>query len=50
VAIGVKCGPHGGKKKQDEVMDRSRCRVTAHDRSLHVGFAAVHHKTIGLLG
>jgi hypothetical protein len=36
--------------KQDEVVDRSRCRVAAHDRSLHAGFAAVHQKTIGLLG
>jgi hypothetical protein len=35
VASGVKCGPH----------DRSRCRVAAHNRSLHTGFAAVHHKT-----
>jgi hypothetical protein len=31
-------------------VDRSRCRVAAHDRSLHVGFAVVHQKTIGLLG
>jgi hypothetical protein len=37
-------------RKQDGVMDRSRCRVGAHDRSLHTGFAAVHHKTVGLLG
>jgi hypothetical protein len=36
--------------KQDEVVDRSRCRVAAHDWSLHAGFAAVHQKTIGLLG
>jgi hypothetical protein len=34
VASGVKC------------VDRSRCRVAAHDRSLHAGFAAVHHKTV----
>jgi hypothetical protein len=33
------------QEKQDEVVDRSRCRVAAHNRSLHVGFAAVHHKT-----
>jgi hypothetical protein len=38
------------QEKQDEVVDRSRCRVAAHDRSLHAGFAAVHHKTVGLLG
>jgi hypothetical protein len=31
-------------------VDRSQCRVAAHHQSLHVGFAAVHHKTIGLLG
>jgi hypothetical protein len=33
------------QEKQDEVVDSSRCRVAAHDRSLHAGFAAVHHKT-----
>jgi hypothetical protein len=33
------------QQKQDEVVDRSRCRVTAHNRSLHSGFAVVHHKT-----
>jgi hypothetical protein len=38
------------QEKQDDGMDRSRCRVAAHDRSLHAGFVAVHHKTIGLLG
>jgi hypothetical protein len=38
------------QEKQDEVVDRSRCRVAAHDRSLHTGFAVVHQKTIGLLG
>ena len=38
------------QEKQDEVVDRSLCRVAAHDRSLHEGFAAVHHKTVGLLG
>jgi hypothetical protein len=30
-------------------MDRSRCRVAAQDWSLHTGFAAVHHKTVGYL-
>jgi hypothetical protein len=50
VASGVECRPHGGKKKQDEVVDRSRCRVAAHDRSLHAGFAAVRHKIALLLG
>jgi hypothetical protein len=52
VASGVKCGPHGGKKRKtkNEVVDRSRCRVAAHDGSLHSGFAAVHHKTVRLLG
>jgi hypothetical protein len=38
------------QEKQDEVVDRSRCRVAAHNRSLHMRFAVVHHKTIGLLG
>jgi hypothetical protein len=33
------------QEKQDEVIDRSRCRVAAHNRSLDAGFAAVHHKT-----
>jgi hypothetical protein len=28
------------QEKQDEVMDKSRCRVVAHDQSLHTGFAA----------
>jgi hypothetical protein len=37
-------------EKQDEVVDKSRCRVVAHDWSLHAGFAVVHHKTVGLLG
>jgi hypothetical protein len=45
VASGVKCRSHGGKKRQDEVMDRSRCGVAAHDRSLHTGFAVIHQKT-----
>jgi hypothetical protein len=49
VASGVKCGPHAGKKSKTK-SSRSRCRVEAHDRSLHTGFAAVHHKTVGLLG
>jgi hypothetical protein len=31
-------------EKQDEVVNWSRCRVAAHDRSLHGGFA-VNHKT-----
>jgi hypothetical protein len=38
------------KEKQDEVLDRSRSRVAAHDRRLHAGFAVVHHKTVELLG
>jgi hypothetical protein len=33
------------QEKQDEVIDQSRCRVAAHNRSLHAGFAEVHHKT-----
>jgi hypothetical protein len=33
------------QEKQNEVIDRSWCRVAAHNRSLHTGFAAVHHKT-----
>jgi hypothetical protein len=33
------------QEKQDEVVDRSWCRVAAHNQSLHAGFAAVHHKT-----
>jgi hypothetical protein len=35
-------------EKKDEVVDRSRCRVAAHDRILHVRIVVVHHKTIGL--
>jgi membrane-associated protease RseP (regulator of RpoE activity) len=35
---------------QDEVVDMSLCIVAAHNCSLHTGFAAVHHKTFGLLG
>jgi hypothetical protein len=38
------------QEKQDEAVNRSRCKIAARDRSLHVGFAAVHHKTIRLLG
>jgi hypothetical protein len=37
------------QEKQDEVVDRSQCRVAAHDRSLHAGFVAVHHKTSSYL-
>jgi hypothetical protein len=37
------------RENQDEVVDTSRCRVEAHDRSLHAGFAAVHLKTVALL-
>jgi hypothetical protein len=33
-----------GQEKQDEVVDRSRCRVAAHNRSLHAVFGVVHHK------
>jgi hypothetical protein len=36
------------QEKQDEVVDRSRCRVAAHGWSLHAGFVAVHHKTVGV--
>jgi hypothetical protein len=32
-------------EKQDEVVDRSWCRVAAHNGSMHAGLAAVHHKT-----
>jgi hypothetical protein len=38
------------QEKQEEVVDWSRCRIEAHDRSLHVGFVAIHHKIVGLLG
>jgi hypothetical protein len=38
------------EEKQEEVADRSRCRVAAHNWNLHVGFAEVHQKTAGLLG
>jgi hypothetical protein len=38
------------QEKQDEVIDWSRCRVAAHDRILHAGFAEIHHKIVGLLG
>jgi hypothetical protein len=37
------------QEKKDEVMNMSQCRLAAHNQSLHVGFAAVHHKTFGLL-
>jgi hypothetical protein len=49
VASGVKCEPWW-QEKQDEVVDKSRYRLAAHDQSLHAGFAAVHQKTVGLLG
>jgi hypothetical protein len=29
---------------------RKARRIAAHDQSQHVGFAVVHHKTVGLLG
>jgi hypothetical protein len=45
VASGVKCGSHGGKKSKTKLSIGA-----AHDRSMHVGFAVVQHKTIGLLG
>jgi hypothetical protein len=38
------------QEKQDEVMERSQCRVAAQDQSLQVVFAVVHHKTTRLLG
>jgi hypothetical protein len=38
------------QEKQDEVVDRSRCKVAAQDQSLQAGFVVVHHKTIRLLG
>jgi hypothetical protein len=38
------------QEKQDEVVDRSRCRVAVHNRSLHAGFAVVQYKTVRLLG
>jgi hypothetical protein len=38
------------QEKQDGDMDRRRWRVVVHDQSLHAGFAAVHQKTVGLLG
>jgi hypothetical protein len=50
VVSGVKVRSAWWQEKHDEVVDRSRCRVAAHDRSLHAEFAAVHHKTVGLLG
>jgi hypothetical protein len=38
------------QEKQDEIVDRSRCMIVAHDRSMNEGFAAVQQKTVGLLG
>jgi hypothetical protein len=38
------------REKWGEVVDMSRCRVLAYDRSVHMGFAGVHHKTFGFLG
>jgi hypothetical protein len=37
------------QEKQDKVVDWSRCRVAAHEWSLHARFVAVHHKTVRLL-
>jgi hypothetical protein len=37
------------QEKQDEVVDCSRCRVATQDRSLHTGFATIHHKPTGYL-
>jgi hypothetical protein len=37
------------QEKKDEVVDQSRCRVATHNRSLHAGFAVVHHKTVELV-
>jgi hypothetical protein len=34
------------QEKQDEVVDRSQCRVAAHNRSMHAGFAVVHQKNV----
>jgi hypothetical protein len=44
------CAGHMVARKKDEVIDRCRCRVVAHDRCLHAGFVAVHQKTVRLLG
>jgi hypothetical protein len=38
------------QEKQDKVVNKSRCRLAAHDQSLHTGFAVVQHKTVELLG
>jgi hypothetical protein len=38
------------QENQDKVVDSSRCRVAAHDRSLHARSVAVHHKTVGFIG
>jgi hypothetical protein len=37
------------QEKQDKVVDRSRCRVAAHDRSLHVGLRRFATKPSGYL-
>jgi hypothetical protein len=38
------------QEKQDEIVDRSRCRVAAHNRSLMGGLRLFTTKPIGLLG
>jgi hypothetical protein len=48
--MGSSAGHMVARKKRDEVVDMSRCRVAVHDRSLHAGFAVVYHKIVGLLG
>jgi hypothetical protein len=37
------------QEKQDEIVDRSRCRVAAHDRSLHAGLQRFTTKPSGYL-
>jgi hypothetical protein len=37
------------QEKQDEVVDRSRCRVAAHDQSLHAGLRRFTRKPSGYL-
>jgi hypothetical protein len=32
---------------QDKVVTQSRCRVAAHNRSLHTGFAVIHQRLSG---
>jgi hypothetical protein len=49
VASGVKCG-HMVARKARRSRGQESVHVVAHDRSLHAGFAAVHHKTVELLG